>query len=184
MVEIDPLPFVSELGAPGDFLRKIDLRLERENQRMLANLMAWAGILDALGWNVALLLPGREPVMSPKAREWAAKQVEVPFSQEAVSACLSESPPARYLVCSCHVRVWADAEPESDGDVKQSAPVPLTKREREVLGWLREGKTGPEIAIILGCACRTVESHVARLYRKLGVHQRTHLLFQTDMNSR
>jgi DNA-binding CsgD family transcriptional regulator len=41
-----------------------------------------------------------------------------------------------------------------------------------VLAWLREGKTGPEVAIILNCARRTVESHVAKIYRKLGVRHR------------
>jgi DNA-binding NarL/FixJ family response regulator len=42
--------------------------------------------------------------------------------------------------------------------------------------WLNEGKTGREVALILKCAPCTVESHVTRLYRKLGAHNRLELL--------
>ena len=170
-------PFTSDLGLSEKFLGKIDRRMERQNQRMLANLMAWAEILDALGWNVALLLPGRAPLLGERARDWASKLPEGPLGWEAISALLVAIPPARRLVCSPRVQVWADAVPLEGCAALRAA---LTKREAEVLAWLREGKTGPEISIILGCAHRTVECHVARLYRKLGVRHRTQLLFQTD----
>ena len=56
----------------------------------------------------------------------------------------------------------------------------LTRRESEVMGWLRLGKTGPEIAIILGCAARTVEKHLANLYRKLRVKSRAEMILKTS----
>ena len=56
----------------------------------------------------------------------------------------------------------------------------LTKREAEVLAWLREAKTGPEIAIILGCSPRTVESHIAQIYHKLDIHHRGQILFRAS----
>lgn len=60
-------------------------------------------------------------------------------------------------------------------------PVPsLTRREREVLEWLQQGKTSPEIGIILGCATRTVEKHVQNLYRKLGVSDRTSMILNSE----
>ena len=57
-------------------------------------------------------------------------------------------------------------------------PVPLearglTRREVEVLGWVVEGKTNPEIAEILGLSRRTVHHHLDSTYRKLGVETRT-----------
>ncbi|HTH49823.1 MAG TPA: response regulator [Candidatus Limnocylindria bacterium] len=61
----------------------------------------------------------------------------------------------------------------------QDAPHPgrllalgLTPREAEVLFWLSEGKSNPEIATILGSARRTVEKHVERILEKLGVEHR------------
>jgi DNA-binding CsgD family transcriptional regulator len=47
-----------------------------------------------------------------------------------------------------------------------------------VLEWLRRGKTDPEIAAILGCAVRTVEKHVANLYRKTGARNRAAMILQ------
>ena len=49
----------------------------------------------------------------------------------------------------------------------------LTAREAEVLFWITEGKTNPEIAIILDASPDTVKKHAANLYAKLGVPTRT-----------
>lgn len=174
--ERDPQP-APDNDPMGAFLKRIDLRMERQNRRMLHNLTAWAEILDALGWRVALWLPGREPMLSTKAREWASEQSALPMEWEEITARLTNTPPARQLIQTAQVRVWAEAEGNGTGDPDPFGA--LTKRETEVLGWLREGKTGPEIAIILGCARRTVESHVARLYKKLGVSHRAGLLFNS-----
>ncbi|MBL9137588.1 MAG: response regulator transcription factor [Verrucomicrobiales bacterium] len=48
----------------------------------------------------------------------------------------------------------------------------LTPREAEILFWISEGKTNPEIAVIVGSAVRTVEKHVERILGKLGVENR------------
>ena len=49
----------------------------------------------------------------------------------------------------------------------------LTARETEVLYWITEGKTNPEIAIILDASPDTVKKHATNLYAKLGVPTRT-----------
>jgi DNA-binding CsgD family transcriptional regulator len=49
----------------------------------------------------------------------------------------------------------------------------ITAREAEVLFWITEGKTNPEIAIILDASPDTVKKHAANLYAKLGVPTRT-----------
>jgi two-component system, NarL family, nitrate/nitrite response regulator NarL len=48
----------------------------------------------------------------------------------------------------------------------------LTSRERQVLELLSEGQTMRQIATRLSISPRTVETHVAKLYRKLGVRTR------------
>jgi DNA-binding NarL/FixJ family response regulator len=54
----------------------------------------------------------------------------------------------------------------------------LTPREREVLGLLAEGQTCSEIALRLGVARRTIESHVGSIYSKLGVRTRAQAVYR------
>jgi DNA-binding CsgD family transcriptional regulator len=49
----------------------------------------------------------------------------------------------------------------------------LTPREREVAGWLSQGRTNHEIASILAMQPRTVEKHVEHILLKLDVENRT-----------
>ena len=50
---------------------------------------------------------------------------------------------------------------------------PLSKREREVLHWVREGKRNREIATILGLSHLTVRRHIENIFQKLGVETRS-----------
>lgn len=54
-----------------------------------------------------------------------------------------------------------------------TAQAALTRREREVLAWICEGKRNSEIATILGISVRTVDKHVEHVMAKLGVETRT-----------
>ncbi|MBI5774319.1 MAG: FHA domain-containing protein [Verrucomicrobia bacterium] len=54
----------------------------------------------------------------------------------------------------------------------------LTRRESEVLHWLAEGKTNPEIATILGGSPATVKKHVEHIFAKLGVDNRSSALLR------
>ena len=49
----------------------------------------------------------------------------------------------------------------------------LTRRESEILHWIREGKRNSEIALILGLSTRTVGKQVEHIFQKLGVETRT-----------
>lgn len=49
----------------------------------------------------------------------------------------------------------------------------LTPREAEVLDWLAEGKTNPEIATILDISPRTVQKHLEHAFQKLSVENRS-----------
>jgi DNA-binding CsgD family transcriptional regulator len=48
----------------------------------------------------------------------------------------------------------------------------LTAREREILSLLSEGLTAPQMSARLSVSTRTVETHLANAYRKLGVRSR------------
>jgi len=48
----------------------------------------------------------------------------------------------------------------------------LSEREKEVLNWLKQGKSSWDISIILGISERTVNFHVYNMMRKLGVMSR------------
>src|SRR5690606_19132352 len=52
---------------------------------------------------------------------------------------------------------------------------PLTAREREVALLAAAGRTSREIAEHLGMSTRTVDTHLARVYRKLGISGRSEL---------
>ena len=54
--------------------------------------------------------------------------------------------------------------------------VDLTKREREVLGLIAQGKSDAAIADALSLKRNTVRNHVARLYGKIDVHNRSEAL--------
>ena len=48
----------------------------------------------------------------------------------------------------------------------------LTKREKQVLFWIVEGKTNGDIGKILEISPRTVEKHCESIFRKLGIENR------------
>ncbi|TAK92908.1 response regulator transcription factor, partial [Patescibacteria group bacterium] len=52
----------------------------------------------------------------------------------------------------------------------------LTTREREVLKMLAEGDSLKEIANKLNLSAKTVEAHKFRIYKKLGIHNKAHLV--------
>ncbi|QDQ26664.1 transcriptional regulator EpsA [Chitinimonas arctica] len=49
----------------------------------------------------------------------------------------------------------------------------LSSREAEIMIWVRQGKTNPEIASILDISTFTVKNHMQRIFKKLDVFNRT-----------
>jgi DNA-binding CsgD family transcriptional regulator len=78
------------------------------------------------------------------------------------------------------------ALPKLDGEIFLVAPIlgntpvdsdeavnaVLTKRQREIMDWIAEGKTSAEAAIILDISPRTVEKHLEAVFQRLGVENR------------
>lgn len=48
----------------------------------------------------------------------------------------------------------------------------LTKRQREIMEWIAQGKTSAEASIILNISARTVEKHLEAVFQRLGVENR------------
>ena len=54
----------------------------------------------------------------------------------------------------------------------------VTRREVEILGWIKEGKTTSDIAGILSLSPFTVKNHVQNILKKLGARSRSHAVAQ------
>ncbi|OEJ15844.1 helix-turn-helix transcriptional regulator [Brachyspira hampsonii] len=59
---------------------------------------------------------------------------------------------------------------------KREIDVNLTKREKEILSYLLDGKTNKEVSLILSISLNTVNNHVANIYEKSGVKNRVELV--------
>jgi DNA-binding CsgD family transcriptional regulator len=67
-------------------------------------------------------------------------------------------------------RIWAERKTcDAESALKNS----LTQREREIIYWVREGKTSWEIGCILTVSERTVKFHLSNIFAKLGVVNRS-----------
>jgi transcriptional regulator EpsA len=66
--------------------------------------------------------------------------------------------------------------PPTQVDRPRSAPAAprggVTERERQILGWVQEGKSNHQIATVLGISPLTVKNHVQKILRKLGASNR------------
>jgi LuxR family quorum-sensing system transcriptional regulator ExpR len=65
-----------------------------------------------------------------------------------------------------------DREAESFTTSSAAAALGLPPRQAEVLHWMSQGKSYPEIAAILGLSLHTVHDHTGALFRRLGVRDR------------
>jgi DNA-binding NarL/FixJ family response regulator len=55
-------------------------------------------------------------------------------------------------------------------------PEPLSRREREVLQLVAEGKTTKEVGVVLGISTKTADSHRTRIMAKLNIHETASLV--------
>jgi two-component system, NarL family, response regulator NreC len=65
---------------------------------------------------------------------------------------------------------------QGSGAVRQPRYGTLTKREREILKMLAEGKSVKDIAIAFDLSVKTVEAHKFNLMRKLDIHNKAQLV--------
>jgi DNA-binding CsgD family transcriptional regulator len=139
--------------------------------------------LRARQWLAAYRLPLRRAggALPDELRRW----VRQCRSSAARSASLPAAPQPLTMRREGHrllIRLLPDSTPGQQMLLLQErvepSPVPLqrfglTPRQAEVLFWVAEGKTSPEIGLILACRTATVNKHMERILGKLGVETRT-----------
>lgn len=76
------------------------------------------------------------------------------------------------LVCDGAKRLLFLDETNTALSPKYLTPLGLSPRETEILHYVLQGKTNPEIGIILAISPRTVQKHLERIYKRLGVENR------------
>lgn len=115
---------------------------------------------DILEW-------ARSRVTQPNEADEVRKPVE-PFAIEGSCGTLV------IRGCQYDVNFLLLFEEEEVAPVSVSALIRLglTQRESEILSWVVQGKTNPEIGTILGISPRTVQKHLERVYSRLGVENR------------
>jgi transcriptional regulator EpsA len=74
------------------------------------------------------------------------------------------------------MRVLASDIRSAEGGMRMNSLV--TRREVEILGWIKEGKTTSDIAGILSLSPFTVKNHVQNILKKLGARSRSHAVAQ------
>lgn len=71
---------------------------------------------------------------------------------------------------------WGVSRDRLDAFMDSFDEAALSRREREIVQLAADGQTTPEIARRLFLSKRTIETHLAHAYMKLGVHSRLELV--------
>jgi DNA-binding NarL/FixJ family response regulator len=73
--------------------------------------------------------------------------------------------------------------PDAPASERSGAHDPLTRREREVVQLLAEGKTTKDVAVILDVSVKTAETHRSNIMRKLKLHSVSELVLYAVRNN-
>ena len=79
---------------------------------------------------------------------------------------------ATYLRVQDTERSLATTKPVAPPPPADSTLAQITEREKEILRWVREGKSNQQIGEVLGISALTVKNHVQKILRKLGAANR------------
>ncbi|MEI0603672.1 helix-turn-helix transcriptional regulator [Brachyspira alvinipulli] len=72
--------------------------------------------------------------------------------------------------------IFTETAINNDEREKIEDNIVLTRREKEILSYLLDGKTNKEVSLILDISLNTVNNHVANIYEKSGVKNRVELV--------
>ncbi len=187
--------FISKPFEPAEVLARLRAQLELQRLRRTLETEvrlrreAEARLEDALPAAVAVAdREGQLVFCTRRARELLARHLPDSLPDDVLPTTFldGQAPPARPDGVRLRVRRFAEAgtapgelavlllgEEAPDPSLVLLAALGLTEREAEVLYWVGEGKTSPEIAVILSMALKTVKKHLQRVYEKMGLENRT-----------
>ena len=121
-------------------------------------------IIGSVGWKLA--------VAGPIGHVAERSRGEIRSSQPGMSTVTEDASPRPAVV----VHPAPSAPESSRNDGKQWGPWSLTQRELDVLQLLAEGATNSEISERLFISPKTTKNHLAAIFQKLDVTNRTHAL--------
>jgi len=114
------------------------------------------------------LLQWIQPLTTPPNESLEVRQPLDPLAIPGPSGTLV----VRYCECSAGFILMFE-ERAASFSLSTLIHLGLTRRESEILCWVTQGKTNPEIGTILDISRRTVQKHLERIYARLGVENRT-----------
>jgi two-component system response regulator NreC len=125
---------------------------------------------EARETNIVVLTMNDDPAFATRVLDNGARGIVLKdmADSDLPAAVRDASRGKRYVSPSLAVKLGGE-QVEVDGDK-------LTPREREVLRLIALGHTSVEIAAKLGLSPRTIETHRARIHRKLGLDTRAELV--------
>jgi DNA-binding NarL/FixJ family response regulator len=191
--------YVTKPFHTGEVLARIDTHLRlRELRRRLTEELAWREeterlLRDALEQGVLVAgHGGRIQFSTPRALQLLGRCFPGGENGSALPAELAALTSAgvaslhSFSVASGVVEIRVIPDPTSDGlsvvlieehraegDFAPLRTFGLSAREAEVLYWISQGKTNPEIGTIIGAASSTVKKHAESIFARLGVEGRS-----------
>jgi len=169
-------------------LRSLRLELEQRNEEldreMQSRLGAEQALERALDAPVLLLEPtGAVSFRTEAAEALLARHGGLPPADQRRSWLTAEESELPGSNGRLHVKRRADpggsgralfllVEKSLPGRPQHLIALGLTPREAEILFWIAQGKTSPEVAAIVSAATATVKRHVHHILHKLGVETR------------
>jgi DNA-binding NarL/FixJ family response regulator len=178
LVENDPrIAVVAECASPAEW----DSHIQRLNQGAIAILAPtrelsaqWIDAVRQNGSGLAILLlfsspPANLPDLGVKT--WGL--LPLTASSEEIISALAALSQGLWVAFPEFIQPWfkKSGAPHKNADLQ---PVEtLTRREMQTLQHLAEGFANKEIALRMGISVQTVKYHIASIYSKLGVNNRT-----------
>lgn len=146
----------------------IDLDVGRK-----ADLGIFGRACQEAGTSMVFVTSGEETVALAEATEWgAAGFLKRSAPAETIGHALKAVRAGAFFLDPERARGMVEELDALRGAVERDAGDFLTPREREVLELLSDGLSARQVARRLALSERTINTHVANLYRKLGVSNR------------
>ena len=172
-VELGRMPCATGVGEPGLLQEDSGLHCAfgKALQGMRSTLLH--GISDKRGRHDCLyILFSSEDRFN--ASTLSAMEILLPYIDTALRRVAPLSPPP--------VAVPFMAAALSECEVEISEAYGLSKREAEIMDWVRMGKTNAEIGSILSISSFTVKNHLQHIFKKLDVYNRMQAVSKIERN--
>lgn len=172
------LPCILEAGAAGFLaeVAKVDCAVGGALKRMRSSLVH--GIKDERGQHDCLYV-----LFSATTTHQETHRQSISLFLPSIDAALRQ---VAHLPQQQDRRGWSAMIGTREGAINTIAPLGtavdnaaneddklLSPREQEIMEWVRKGKTNYEVGLILDISAFTVKNHLQRIYKKLGVFNRT-----------